>query len=219
MAVHPHARAVAGRGECAARAHSGQDVRQGAHRAWDENRLPGVAQAGGQIRMAGRQCPGRSLPVHAQPGRNAADLMGFQRGQIVGHVIDQVQRRARRGQAAGGLGEQLAVRPGVVGGGGHGAQVVAAFRRSDRGTGQLPVGHADAGAGHRGVHDLHVVSADLVSQPAGSAVDHDADLCGHHYHASEIALLAAGATVHDETRIMSPAGEEPVLTYPAVRAS
>jgi hypothetical protein len=36
-------------------------------------------------------------------------------------------------------------------------------------------------------------------------------LCGHHYRASEVELLAAGATVYDETGIVSPAGKEPAL--------
>ena len=44
-------------------------------------------------------------------------------------------------------------------------------------------------------------------------------LCGHHYRASEIALLAAGATVYGETGAVSPAGEEPVPGHPATRAS
>ena len=46
-----------------------------------------------KIGMPGRQRPGRSLPVHAQPDGDPADRVGFQRGEIVGHVIDQVQRR------------------------------------------------------------------------------------------------------------------------------
>jgi hypothetical protein len=44
-------------------------------------------------------------------------------------------------------------------------------------------------------------------------------LCRHHYQASEIALLAAGASVYDETGVVSSAGEEPVLAHPAARAS
>jgi hypothetical protein len=31
-------------------------------------------------------------------------------------------------------------------------------------------------------------------------------LCGHHYQTCEIALLAAGATVYDETGVVLPAG-------------
>jgi len=44
-------------------------------------------------------------------------------------------------------------------------------------------------------------------------------LCRHHYQASETALLAAGASVYDETGIVSPAGEEPVPAHQAARAS
>jgi len=47
----------------------------------------------------------------------------------------------------------------------------------------------------------------------------DLPLCGHHYRVSEIALLAAGATVCDETGIVLPAGEEPVLAQAAARAT
>ena len=36
-------------------------------------------------------------------------------------------------------------------------------------------------------------------------------LCGHHYRVSETALVAAGATVYDQTGMVLPAGEEPVL--------
>jgi hypothetical protein len=39
-------------------------------------------------------------------------------------------------------------------------------------------------------------------------------LCGHHYRACEMALLAAGATVYDETGVLL-AGEEPVQAHPA----
>jgi len=42
-------------------------------------------------------------------------------------------------------------------------------------------------------------------------------LCGHHYRAGEMALLAAGATVYDETGVVLPAGEEPVEAHPATR--
>jgi len=43
-------------------------------------------------------------------------------------------------------------------------------------------------------------------------------LCGHHYRVSELALLAAGATVFDETGMVLPAGQEPVLARAAARA-
>ncbi len=36
-------------------------------------------------------------------------------------------------------------------------------------------------------------------------------LCGHHYRVSEMALLAAGATVYDETGMVLPAEPEPGL--------
>jgi hypothetical protein len=38
-----------------------------------------------------------------------------------------------------------------------------------------------------------------------------------HYRAGEMALLAAGATVYDETGVVLPAGEEPVEAHPAGR--
>ena len=63
VAAHPPARAVAGRRERSAAEHPGQDVRSGAHRAGDEDRLPGFPQVRGQAGMAGRQRPGRSLAV------------------------------------------------------------------------------------------------------------------------------------------------------------
>jgi len=42
-------------------------------------------------------------------------------------------------------------------------------------------------------------------------------LCGHHYRAGETALLAAGATVYDETGVVLPADAEPVQAHPAAR--
>lgn len=45
--------------------------------------------------------------------------------------------------------------------------------------------------------------------PPTSAVPHPVDLllCGHHFRASQAALAAAGATVHDKTgALVSPAG-------------
>jgi hypothetical protein len=60
----------------------------------------------------------------------------------------------------------------------------------------------------------------VVMPPApGRPYPIDLLLCGHHYRASEISLLAAGATVYDETGIVSPAGEEPGPVPPAARAS
>jgi hypothetical protein len=44
-------------------------------------------------------------------------------------------------------------------------------------------------------------------------------LCGHHYRVSEMALLAAGGTVFDETGMVLPAGQEPVLARAAARAT
>jgi hypothetical protein len=60
----------------------------------------------------------------------------------------------------------------------------------------------------------------VVMPPApGRPYPIDLLLCGHHYRATEIALLAAGATVYGETGVVSPAGKEPLPIPPAARAS
>lgn len=60
-----------------------------------------------------------------------------------------------------------------------------------------------------------------VVMPAAHGRPYPMDLLlrGHHYRVSEIALLAAGATVYDETGMVLPAGEEPVLAQDAARAT
>jgi hypothetical protein len=63
-----------------------------------------------------------------------------------------------------------------------------------------------------------VVTA-VMAPATGRPYPIDLLLYGHHYRASEVALLAAGATVYDNTGIVSPAGHEPVLADPAVSAS
>jgi hypothetical protein len=87
----------------------------------DRDRLPGAAQVLRQIGMAGWQCPRRVLAVDAQ----LPSGVGFDRGEVMRHVIDQAQRRAGHAgeHAPGRLGQQLAVRPAVVRGGGHRAEV------------------------------------------------------------------------------------------------
>ena len=128
--------------------------------------------------MAGRQSPGGALAVHAQAQRAPADLMGFDLGEVVRDVIDKFQLASGDGgeHPAGCLGEQLAVGARVVGGGRHRAEVGPALRGACGCAGELPVGHADAVAGHRGVHHPDVITADLMPEPAGPAVDHHADL-------------------------------------------
>src|SRR6266487_4164316 len=122
--------------------------------------------------------PGGALAVHAQPQRAPADLMGFDLGEVVRDVIDKFQLDPGDGgeHPAGCLGEQLAVGARVVGGGRHRAEVGPALRGADGCAGELPVGHDDAVAGHRGVHHPDVITAYLVAQTPGPAVDHHADL-------------------------------------------
>src|SRR5690606_19334441 len=75
-----------------------------------------------------------------------------------------------------GFTEQLAVDPGVVGGGGHRTEVRPARLGLHRRARQLPVRHGDAVLGHHPLHHPDVVGADLVAQAAGAGVDHHADL-------------------------------------------
>lgn len=46
---------------------------------------------------------------------------------------------------------------------------------------------------------------------AGRPYAMDLLLCGHHFRASELALLVSGATVYDAAGIVLPAGKEPSL--------
>ena len=74
------------------------------------------------------------------------------------------------------MGQELAVAPGIVGGGPHRTQVGLALRASHRGAGKLPVGKLEA-VPLRGVLERRqVVVADLVAQPARAGVDQDGDL-------------------------------------------
>ena len=107
-----------------------------------------------------------SLPSGGRTaGPGPRRLVGFQRGQVVGYVIGQVQRRACcPGQYAGGrLGEQLAIGPGVrcrdprTGPGPAGCRDGTRPRRRPRRPAACPAppGRADPTGRHRGqpVHD------------------------------------------------------------------
>ncbi len=121
---------------------------------------------------AWRPCGGRTAGVPHRPPR------GFEFGQVVRDVVDQVQTApgGRREGAAGGFGEQLAVGAAEVGGCRHRPQVGAALAAS------RPVCRPAAGpepgcrAGAYLVHHPDVVGAHLVPQAARAAVDHDAHL-------------------------------------------
>ena len=106
--------------------------------------------------------------------------MFFPLGHVVGDVVDHAHlgglaEKTLEG-AAGEVGDALAVGPGEVGGGGHGAQVVAALGGVDRDAGQLPVGQLDVVAAHGLAHLLEVVGADLVAEAARAGVDEHDDL-------------------------------------------
>ena len=102
---------------------------------------------------------------------------------IVGHVVDLAHAQGLGAFAedfgeglAGPVGQALAIGPGIVGGAGHGCQVVLAFLGVVGGTGQLPIGDLNLVFLEGPLHDLEEVGAYLVAETPGARVDHDGDL-------------------------------------------
>ena len=117
------------------------------------------------MRMMRWQRTGRALAVHAHGACLAVDGMRFERGQVVRHVVQHVQRR--RGflveHPTGCLGQQLAVGASVVGRGGHRRQVGLALGGADGYTCQLAIRNFNAEAAHGISHLANVIGADLMT--------------------------------------------------------
>ncbi len=96
---------------------------------------PTVAVVGRHLGPAGSEGPGGPLAVHAGLHLGAANGVGLQLGDVVGHVVDEPQVQLLRGEVQrvkeGLLGEvhdHLPVGPGVVGRARHGRQVLPPLR-------------------------------------------------------------------------------------------
>ena len=137
---------------------------------------PTVASSAGTSGWCGGSERVAPFAVHAQGACLAVDGMGFDLGEVVRHVVEQVQRC--RGflleHPPCRLGEQLAVGASVVGRRGHRGQVGLALGRADGHARQLAVRHLNAVAAHGVSHLVDVIGADLVAQAARAGVDHDA---------------------------------------------
>ena len=118
------------------------------------NWIAGVPTPGGETGPAANQPPTINFgPTNRVVSANTTVIYSVSAG---GAVEDP----------AGGVGQQLAVRTAVVGGGGHRAEVRPPLGRVDRRTGQLPVGHRDAVPVHGPVHRAYVIGAALVPEPS-----------------------------------------------------
>src|SRR5450759_5751909 len=91
MAAHGPPRAVAGGEEGVTGGLPDEHVRRRPHGPGDDHRLAGAAVVGWHIRMACGQGPGRTLAVDAQLACRALDFMRLELGEVMGHVIDQLQ--------------------------------------------------------------------------------------------------------------------------------
>ena len=97
--------------------------------------------------MAGRQGAGGALAVHAQQPTFAVDLVVLELGQVVGHVVEEIEvgdTEHGRERPSGSDREELAVGPPVVRRRGHRPEVAATLPRGDRRARELRIGDRDA---------------------------------------------------------------------------
>jgi hypothetical protein len=91
MPTHHPARAVAGGAEGGIGLDAGEDVGGGPHRAGDENGLAHGTQVLREVQMPGRQRECGPFAVDAQLAGSPCDDVLFELGEVVGHVVDQVE--------------------------------------------------------------------------------------------------------------------------------
>ena len=136
---HLPARAVAGAAESFAkglvRAHQHKGITP--HVPGDEHRLARLLVGRGRLRVARGKGPGRTLAVDAEFFLPAVYLVLFDLGDVMGHVINQLQTQIPGAHLQDLLkalpdpvGDQLPVGKGKIGRGGHGRQILLAFRRT-----------------------------------------------------------------------------------------
>src|SRR5215472_2213163 len=106
-------------------------------------------------------------------------LVRLELRQVVRDVVHQAEGAiAENGPEglASRFADHLAIGTTEIGSRGHGGEVGLPMPGMDRGRGQLTVGYTNAIAGHRLEHLLDVIGADLVPEPARTAVDHHGDV-------------------------------------------
>ncbi|COV92358.1 Uncharacterised protein [Mycobacterium tuberculosis] len=104
--------------------------------------------------------------MHAHRAQLTVDRMRLDLGQVVRHVVEQVQRcsgcisehTTRR------LGQQLAVGASVVGRRRHRGEIGLPIGGVHRHTSQLAIGHRDSVSAHGLFHLADVIRADLMAQ-------------------------------------------------------
>ena len=120
----------------------------------------------------------------------AVDPVGFHAGHVVGDVVnlEDLMIGHLPGQglfeaAANRMGQHLTIGEGIVGGRGHGGQVLPAFGAAEGGADQLPVRQVQA-IGVKGfLKAFHVIRADLVAQAPRAAVNLNDDAIRNKPHA------------------------------------
>ena len=133
--------------------------------------------------MAGGEGARRALAMDEHFHSFAVDVVELALGDVVRHVVHDAQVKALYLSGKYGLeglahlvGEQLTVRPGVVGRGNHGREVGLPFGRVKGRAHQLPVGQCDAVLANGLLKELHVVRTNLVAEPPTPAVNLHHDL-------------------------------------------
>ena len=111
--------------------------------------------------------------------RHPVDSVGFHLAGIVGNVEQKVQtcpgQNIREGLSYQ-MADDLAIGEGAIDAGPHGAEIAFAERRQNWGAGQLAIRQVDADFRVLDHHFAQEFGADLVAQPARSAMDGDDDI-------------------------------------------
>ena len=115
----------------------------------------------------------------------AAHLVLFDLGHIMGDVVDLEQVRVAHLAAqhfleglATLVGQHLTVRPGVVGRGLHGGQIILPLGAAHGHTDQLAIGQHDVVTAHLLLEAIDIICTDLMAEAARAAMDLHAYLAG-----------------------------------------
>ncbi len=114
--------------------------------------------------------------MHVEFTLNAVDDMCFDLADVVRDVVQHREFRLRKmlpEHRACQVSNNLAVRERAIHAGAHCTEIALPEVRLDRGAGQLPVGQRQAEVACGEQHLAQVIRANLVPEPARSAVDAD----------------------------------------------
>src|SRR6516165_4477768 len=126
--------------------------------------------------MTGPKGSGCPLAMHEQLALLSADHVRLDLAGVVGNIKQKAQvaiRKVISKDSAGVVTKNLAISERAIDGRAHRTEITLADVRIDRRTGELAIGQLDAESRGGHCHFLEELGSDLVTQPAGAAMNGD----------------------------------------------